>query len=299
MGSSACDANGQRVGLRDHHAVVVPLGSVDRARTNTRSPAQARLATVTDESLAPADLLRRVHALRKGPDGQLEDLLTLMERHWPVVQLREPSKEDAESCRLAMLASYELKNYRGGSVWRVRALLKAVTSGWMHGVIVIVQTEALRIQGQVNDDLPLLHPDYRVAQQALDIYEEIRPYAGSGGSIGLAQPSPRMIGRLYHDKLALMALAQGQYDEAMELYDRAIAFTEGEDRGPLLIAGGQALCRYLAADGEADETAAIDATRALSEDADSAGQLRIRDRARENVQRMLAGRRDLVAYDTL
>ena len=239
-------------------------------RSSFNRPVRQALVSgaVTGESLAPTDLLRRIHELRKGPDESLEDLVTLMTRQWPVVQAREPSKEDAESCRLAMLANYELRNYRGGSVWRVRALLKAVSARWLDGVIVLVQTEALRIQGQANDDLPPLDPDYRVVQQALDVYEELRPYAGTDGSDGLVQPSPRMIGRLYHDKRALMALGQGRYDEAVELYDQAMAFTVGDDRGPLLISGGRALCQYLAADSETDENAAIDATRTLCEDAE-------------------------------
>jgi tetratricopeptide (TPR) repeat protein len=248
---------------------------------------------------SPPDLLSEVQELPKGGDPDLRALVDTMREHWPEVQLREPAVEDAEACRLAMLASYDLKEYRAGYVWRVRALTQALLAEWMDGVIVIVQTEALRIQGQVNDDRPLFDPGYRVVDQAVQILEEIRPYAGDVGPAAPVQPSPRMIGRLYCDKRALILLAQGKYAEAHDSYERAKRYASGDDRGTLLIAGGQALCRYLAAGDEPEKEAAIAATREVERKANAAGQIRIRDRAQQNLAVMAERRSDLVAYDTL
>ena len=171
---------------------------------------------------------------------------------------RQPLADDAESCRMTMLAYYDLhetyveEDYLNGYVWRVRSLIRAAASEYLEGVLKLVQTETFRIQGEANrfrdPESPerfvrrkSSDPDYVVVPEAYDILDEMRPFVDGA----LAGDLPDIIGRIYWEKRAFLLYAERRYEEAIAEYSNALAYAGDDPRGSTKVRGGLANCWYL------------------------------------------------------
>ncbi len=238
--------------------------------------------------------------------GRWQALVDDAERAWTDAGPYPPTRQGADACRLAMTGYYQLadggqheEHYLTGYVWRVRTLVRAAESGWMACVLVIAQSEALRIQSAVNAPLTTEHPDYRAVPEALTILEELVPYVDSADAgEDPRAPSMRVVGRLYHEKRAFLEATARQYAVALEHYERALAYCGEDLRAELKVLGGRA--NVLAALGAAARHAeALDLTREVRNRAHAAGLGHIERTAADNATRIARDQMPLVPYETL
>jgi hypothetical protein len=255
------------------------------------------VAVTSARAMPPSDLLLRIYEMNKLDDPAR--IVELVEAEWPSFRSVAPTSIEAEICRQAMLACYRQRRYYDGYLWRMRAMIRAASAGWLYGVAALLQTEALRIQAQENGDRQPMTPGYVVLPQALAILDEMRPFAGAHGPIGVPQPSPQLIGRMYHEKRAFLLLASGRYSDALAAYDSALAFVADDERGRLKVRGGRALVLYLSARDASARAEAMEETTQVANECARLGQREIGRIASENVERMKTGRAELLPYEVL
>jgi hypothetical protein len=249
-----------------------------------------------DRALAERDLLAEIQRLAEADEQ--EAIAALATAEWPRMKGREPNREDAESCRLTMLALYKLGRQNEGRVWRVRAMLGSARAGWPIGVAALVTGEAFQLQSEANAGVAPSDPAYVLVEESLEILDELLPLIGPEGPDGLPQPSPELLGRIYHEKRAFLLFAGRRFADAQRDYESAGNYVRHDDRGRLKVAGGLAACRY-ASDPEANAIATIAATEAVAAESSELGHVEIHRIAAANLDRMRAGRLDLVPYETL
>ena len=231
-------------------------------------------------------------------------LHALVEAEWPRVSEREANAEDAEVCRLAMLASAQRQDFRAVRLWRARALARFASIGWVEGVAYILMSEALEELARENDDyargqtLDLLKPSVL----ALGILAEMERFAvgpGSGFQLGSSAPSQMVVKRLYHEKRGFLLLLSGAFDEAGASYDRAYEAAGTHKRGQVKVRLGRCLVDYLAADSADVRDRIAQQTDLLHQEALDASSLDVAQTAELNAKVMRRGGLDLIPYEIL
>lgn len=247
-----------------------------------------------------------------------DQVLELVEERWLEVQARDACREDAETCRLAMIAAYQLaeeavklpKNHRrgawrvdqyhAGALWRVRSLARAAGCGWIDGVMAIVMSEALRLQSGANGDG--CRPGdvgYVVREEAFAILAEMEPYVGSRGSDGIYKPCPSFTGRQMHEKRAFLEAARGRWDEAVDGYERALEYVSSDRRGRVKVALNLSQVHYLRTQDASRRRAEAERTFELAGRAAEERQHELAQKAFENARRMQRGAEELLTYEVL
>lgn len=231
-------------------------------------------------------------------------LQALVDSEWPQVREREANAEDAEVCRLAMLAAAHMQNYGAVRLWRARALARFAAIGWVEGIASIIMGEAFVELARANDDysrgrtLDLIKPS-RVALGVLGELERFTVGRGSGFHLGPSSPSQAVLKRLYHEKRGFLLLLGGAYDEARASYDRACDAAGTHQRGQVKVRLGRCLVDYLAADNADARARIAQRTDLLRQEALGASSLDIAETAEINVQVMRQGGSELLAYEIL
>jgi hypothetical protein len=224
----------------------------------------------------PRELMKLAQRLL---DNDPQELLRQVAEQWPAMTDRvEP--EDAETCRLAMLAAS-----LGGpapaheiALWRTRGLTRAALCGWTEGAGALIMSEAFRVLSAANDDyeqgrtIDVIRP----SAQAYDMLQElghIAAYPASGHDFG---PTPDVIRRFWHEKSGFMLCVADDLAAAAARYALAFETAQGNVRGALKVRAGALLVDYLidlsgGGDGaaQAEETAGI-AERAADDQPDVA-----------------------------
>jgi hypothetical protein len=246
-------------------------------------------------------------------------LLRLVDERWPEVQARAACREDAETCRLAMIAAYQLaeeeaaklpKNdrrearridrYHSAAVWRVRSLARAAGCGWIDGVMAIVMSEALRLQSGANGNEYRPGDDgYVVREEAFAILAEMEPYVGSATSEGIYKPCPSFTGRQLHEKRAFLEATRGRWAEAVDGYERALKYVASDRRGLVKVALNLSQAQYLRTQDAARRGEEAERTFELAGRAAEERQHEIAQKAFENARRMEAGDDRLLIYEVL
>jgi len=213
---------------------------------------------------------------------------------------RPASPEDAETCRLAMLAALQSPETVATTlVWRARALSRAVVVGWTECVAAIAMGEAFSLLATANDQfvrgrtLDVLQP----APLALSALMELEVYlqaTDSGIRLGPSSPSRALIRRFLYEKRGFLLLVAGEFNRARESYEDAAREAEGQPRGEVKVALGAALVEYLAGSAVGAEP-----TRALLERARAGCWNDLVAAAEHNVVAMEKGRSDVLGYEIL
>lgn len=223
---------------------------------------------------------------------------------WPSMQVRPPSAEDAESCRLLSLCAAELRAWGLAAVWRRRALTRASLVGWHEAVAALLMAEAFIALSRRNEDyargrtLDVIEGE----PQALEILQELEPFMGvpsSGISVTPKSPSPALIRRFLSEKRGSFQLAMHDWSSAEESFARAVDAAEGV-RGELKARGGLALARYMIAlDDGSPTTAFAEETRAVRRRAEEIDEADVAGIAEHNARVMDGAGRDLLLYEIL
>jgi hypothetical protein len=259
------------------------------------------------ESMTPRQLFEVVVGLRGRAD---DELLRTVAGEWPAMESRRATPEDAETCRLAMLAAMALSWHSINILWQARAYVKFLALDWREGVASVVMTNAFRLLAIANDNYPqgrsydVLHP----APEAVKVLEALRPFAigpGSGFDVG---PTPALVARFIDEKSGFLLTLEKRWDEAEAAYDRALAQVaadpdaSGDPHGKLRVQLGRELVRYLRESASGgDGRAAAAATAQLVKDNEELlkGHHRLSEIAGGNASRMLSGRADVLPYELL
>jgi hypothetical protein len=249
-------------------------------------------------TMTPTALLEAIQELSKKGDN--DAVVALADANLAEIQSRPACAEDAESCRLTMLAQIK----RGGSsgsdtVWRVRSLARATAIGWQECIMALAIPDVfglIEAIGTPSD--PPSFDEFRVPREALEVLEELRPFAGNEPGPYSFGPEPPFFARLYHEKRGFLLCAMGEYAAAIASYDEALdaAETNMSERGKLKVRAGRALCTYLWNGSDNDVRAAIDETATIAE---HPTQLEIAAIAKHNLGGMRARTRDVTPYETL
>lgn len=257
-----------------------------------------------DYRLVLAEVLREAQSLNKA--GRFQRLVELVEGRWDELGAVPPSRAGADLCRITMLAHYRLganggshEHYLRGYVWRVRALVRAAASGWTAGILVLAQTEALRVQWAGNMGLPVGSSDYAVVPQAAQILDEFEPYADidDAGDSPL-QPSPRVVGRMLYEQRAFLNYLAGDYEAAVTNYDVALDYAGEDERAELKVLAARASAIYAGGDA-AQRVEALDILRDIASRCVAGGYGEIARIADENLARFTANRDDLLPYESV
>jgi len=249
------------------------------------------------EAATPEALLAHLRDLAK--DDRQQAVVEVATRALPSIQAREANAADAETCRLTMLALFQLGDWEPGYVWRMRALVRAAASGWLGGVLVLVQTEAFRIQSVANGPTHPSSEDYVVRDAALEILEEMHPYLDLEADHGIPWSSRRFFARIYWEKTGFLHYAARRYAEALRCYEAALTCTGGDERGALKIPGGIALTRYMASSDPEVRAFALAEMRTVLDRCTAADQTELAKIARHNVEAMAAGSNDVRPFEIL
>lgn len=231
-------------------------------------------------------------------------LRALVDSEWPRVKEREANAEDAEVCRLAMLAAAHVQDYGAVRLWRARALARFAAIGWVEGTASIIMGEAFMELARVNDDysrgrtLNLIQPS-SVALGVLGELERFTVGQGSGFQLGPSSPSQAVLKRLYHEKRGFLLLLGGAYHEAGASYDRAYDAAGTHQRGQVKVRLGRFLVDYLAADNSDARGRIAQQTDLLRQEALGASSLDVAETAAANVQVMRRGGSELLPYEIL
>lgn len=250
-----------------------------------------------------ADLFRAAHT----PDGA-RAVLAAVDDAWPLVRDRAASPEDAETCRLAMLAALHEavvgEDPALAVVWRARALSRFTRCGWTEGVASIAMGEAFRLLAQVNGDyaggrtLDRLTP----APGAREVLAELATYLDVPASevrLGPSAPSRAVLERFRHEKSGFLLLVEGDVDGARASYAAAATAVRGHARGEVKVALGAALVEYVGDVRSGTDTGAADRTEALARQAEALGEQDLAAAAARNVEVMRRRGGDLVGYEIL
>ena len=255
--------------------------------------------------LSAEELFQRVHQLSasREPDA----LLKLANEHWNEMHARPASPHDAETCRLAMLASLksEPPSLPSASLWRARGFSRFALVGWYEGVAALMMSSAFITLAGANDGYPNGHTldHVRPSEEGLRILDELEPFAdgpGSGIQVGLDSPTPLLIARFLHEKRGFFELLFKHYDAARASYARAAEVAKGSRRGEIRVRAGLALVDYVSElDAGGTGKAAADDTEAVLGAAEAAEQDDIVRDAAHNLAVMRAGGRNLTSYEIL
>lgn len=276
----------------------------------------APLATAEPEVQAQR-LLRAAQDLLD--ENRQKKLLALVEAEWAAMQQREPCREDAETCRLAMVAAYQraedevaklAKNSRAelhrvdvyyeGLVWRMRCLARAAACNWVDGIMALIMSEALRVQSFANNTVRRPGAEgYEVREEALEILAEMEPFIGLAGAEGIYQPSPSFTGRQFHEKMAFLNASQGRWVDAITGFTKALDYVTEDRRGQIKVDLNLQQARYRGSTDPDVRTDAIERTQELGKLAVALEQLELAQKAFENVRRMEDGEEELVLYEVL
>lgn len=255
--------------------------------------------------LSPGALYERVAEMSDNahtPEGG-RALLEFLVTEWPAMSSRASTPEDAEVCRLAMLAALDASDFAIANVWRARALARFATIGWTEGVGSILMGIAFQELDQVNDHyrdgqtLDAIRPS-KAALAIMDELERFTHGRSSGFDLGPRSPTQAVVRRFYFEKRGLLLLLDGDYDAARNSYMKALEAAAGNVRGEIKVNLGLALVHYLAAGAQAD-TFASEATAKLGNTAQDAGHLDLASLAAANSKVMLIGGRGVQAYEIL
>lgn len=245
-----------------------------------------------------ADLFRDAHT----EDGAMA-LLDFVASRWPEIASREPTPEDAEVCRLAMLSAVHAQDFPQSRLWRARALARFSALGWHEGTASILMGIAFEELARANDDYALGKTLDKIQSSdvALGIWDELERFtfgAESGFALGPGSPTQAVVRRFFYEKRGFLLLLSEDYASAREMYGRALQSAAGNIRGEVKVKLGLGLVDYLAAGGLANADAA-EATAALGESAAASGHRDLADIAEANSKVMRAGGHELQAYEIL
>jgi hypothetical protein len=214
---------------------------------------------------------------------------------------RVATAEDAETCRLAMLAGSEAQRYADSTLWHGRALARFVALDWHSGAAAVLMTDFFRLLGMANQigyqtcTVDQLQP----APLALELLAELRPFTRQAEPDRGFGPTPRLILRFIEEKSGFALMLGKDWDGARACYLRALDHVSGERRGEMKVPLGLALVDYLA-----DRAAGRDGAPAARRTADLIAHgdptgLEFLRSARTNLDRMADGRVDLLPYELL
>lgn len=256
-------------------------------------------------ALTPGELYEAVCDLwldAHTPEGGAE-LLEFANGNWEDLAERAPSPEDAEVCRLAMLAAVVTRDIQAASVWRVRALARFSALGWVEGVGTLIIGTAFGELARANGDysngqtFDNVIPSYT----ALAILEEARRFTvgpGSDFQLGPQSPTQSVLRRLFHEKRGFLCTLSGDFDEARASYAEALLAAAGSERGVIKVELGLALLEYLQAGASADSELASQ-TMKLGERASRCGYQDLSVTANRSCEVMRRGGRHVLPYEIL
>lgn len=278
-----------------HRGMRAASVSVAAARVSRLSPIDSPSVTSSD---AAASLLLTIQRLTKR--NELDEAVRVADKHWDEMKARDACVEDAESCRLTMLACLDLgrrehDRHREAVVWRVRAVARAAALGWGELIMALSLPDVLGIVRDANPSAETL-TSMIIPDAALTAWEEALPF------LELDPTAPRhpdgpILARLYWEKRGFMLCARREYAVAIESYDRALEFTAGTERGMLKVKLGRALCVYLR-DTEG-RTRAVTDTAELLRRCREVEQLQLAEVAERNLAVMHVGGRDVFPYELI
>ena len=250
------------------------------------------MTTAADLYWRSADLFTAM-----GSDGDAEALVAAVDAQWPAMSRRAPTPEDAETCRLTMLAALQVPELAAeAAVWRARALSRATVVGWTECVAALAMGEAFRMLAVANEDFPrgrtldVIKP----VPAAVAALEELSVYLtapDSGIRLGPMAPTRAVVERFLHEKGGFLRLVQGDIAGARSSYAAAAQAAAGQPRGEVKVALGAALVEYVAGAGDPEPT------RQLLPSAEQWPDLATT--ARHNVAVMEAGGDDVLGYEIL
>lgn len=231
-------------------------------------------------------------------------LHALVDAEWLTVSERSANAEDAEVCRLAMLAAVQTRDYGAVRLWRARALARFAAIGWVEGIAYIVMGEAFVELAQVNDGysqgrtLDLIKPS-GVGLGVLAELERFTVGQGSGFQLGPSAPSQAVLKRLIHEKRGFLLLLSGEYVEARAAYDLAYDAAGANRRGQIKVRLGRCLADYLAAGTAEQRERVAQQTELLGQEALEASSPDVAETAEINSNVMREGGLALVPYELL
>lgn len=250
--------------------------------------------------MTPGDLLDT--AKRTWSDGDNRGVLGIVTSEWPAITSRSGQPEDAETCRLAMIAAAAERLYPVSTLWQARALVRFVALDWHEGAAAVIMAGTFRLLAMANDDYAYGHTYdvLRPAPEAVGLLEDLMPFTKGAGRGFTCGPTPELIARFVHEKSGFLLTLEHRWDDALEAYDRAMDYVAPEPRGQVKVPLGRAVLGYLSerdAGRDGQEFAAI--TDQLSADKRTQDHDDLSRRAKANLDRMREGRLDLVPYEIL
>lgn len=261
------------------------------------------------ELLDPQDLYDEVcklFLLAHTADGA-ERLVRLADEQWPRLASRASTPQDAEMCRLTMLALVQQQAFAVARIWRARSMARFAQLGWVEGVGILLMGDAFVELARANDDyragrtLDVL----RSSATALAVIDEVERIAygePSGFGLGPGSPTQPVLRRLAHEKRGFLLLIAGDLEAARTSYDRAYEAAGTHPRGRVKVTLGRLLVDYVAAADAADPTARLqlaDDTERWGREAGAVGAADIAEVAEANAPVMRAGDRALLGYEIL
>jgi hypothetical protein len=250
--------------------------------------------------MTPSELLDVVR--RSWSQGNYDDVLGMVEAEWHMISTRSGQPEDAETCRLAMITAAERKRYSAYVVWQSRALARFVALDWHEGAAAVMMPNAFRLLAMANDNYPngKTYDVLRPAPEALLVLEDLMSFC-EGPERGFeCGPTPELIARFVHEKSGFLLAIERRWDDSVAAYDRALAYAADESRGQVKVPLGRALVSYLSQrDAGRDGQEGADVTARLAVDPRTLAHQDLSQTAQANLERMRAGRFDLIPYEIL
>ena len=140
--------------------------------------------------MSPGELLDVVR--RCWSQGDYHRVLSIVRAEWPSVSSRAKQPEDAETCRLAMLAAAAEHLYSDSVLWQARALARFVALDWHEGAAAVIMSTTFRLLAMANNDYMegSTYDVLRPAPEALLALKELEPFAegpGRGFECGISR----------------------------------------------------------------------------------------------------------------
>lgn len=215
----------------------------------------------------PTPFLRTVRRLvQSGETQKLEEALRFAAARWREQEALPASVDDAEACRLLMLAATRLESWEEQVTWRARAMTRYTLLGWWEGIATLTMGEAFRALAIANEEYARGKTLNVIvgSPAAVSIIGELEFFLtlpGSGRTAGGLSPNPRLLRRFLFEKRAFFRLVDRDVHGARADYERALAENEGL-RGRIKVGLGLVLVDLL--DGTVDAAVAASATEALA-----------------------------------
>ncbi len=239
-------------------------------------------------TLSPEELYRELDRLCRLDD--FDAAIALADANWEALSARAPSPFDTETCRRTMLAHAARAQpgyYAQMSVWRIRAMNRALRLGWNASAIALTIPEAFRLFGQANnldEGTPRVLLHLRTPHETFAVLEELATIEDDEPTDSPGPP-PIPLRRLYWEKRGFFLMLNSEYTSALESYEHALEFVGDDVRGELKVHGGIALCRYLQAfelDDRVERERAASDMDIVAKRSNAAEQLEIERIARTN-----------------